>query len=324
VSALSQIIDKKYLLEKHYCFLGFEQNCRNSKFLIDQINYSIEQINLADLGYQINDYFTLENSLVEGPIEPEQPGQRLNQDHFNNLHRYFEELQGTSGNISLYYNKADFKTRYHIRQLNLLCHEFEAWNLSNRRAITAPDWRRPSQLMCWLNAPRFALEPEDLELFGVDTLNRPLGGVFVGVNKAVGKHHWEVFNDEGRDSRIGELTTTALKSQTEAAADFDIEWGLDPSDGPWQKENLNNFRQWLVNNGFDPNDKSLTIGHPQIGQVDLLQSFGTTDHNIIWKMLNEHLDVGAISFAGNRVVYDYRWTDDNYIELQIERIQKGN
>ena len=129
LSALSRIIDKKYLLEKHYCFLGFEQNCRNAKFLIDQINYSIEQINLADLGYQINDYFTLENSLVEGPIEPEQPGQRPNQDHFNNLHRYFEDLQGTSGNISPYYNKANSTTRYHIRQLNLLCHEFETWNL---------------------------------------------------------------------------------------------------------------------------------------------------------------------------------------------------
>jgi len=39
-------------------------------------------------------------------------------------------------------------------------------------------------------------------LFGVETMNRSLGGVYVGVNKAVGKHHWEVFNDEGRDSRI--------------------------------------------------------------------------------------------------------------------------
>jgi hypothetical protein len=44
----------------------------------------------------------------------------------------------------------------------------------------------------------FALEPEDYELFGIETINRKLGGVYLGVNKAVGKHHWEVFNDEGR------------------------------------------------------------------------------------------------------------------------------
>jgi hypothetical protein len=93
----------------------------------------------------------------------------------------------------------------------LLCHEFESWQLSYRKKLTAPEWIRPSQLMCWLNAPRFTLEEEDYELFGIDTINRPLGGVFVGVNKAVGKHHYEVFQDEGRNSRIGELQPQLLK-----------------------------------------------------------------------------------------------------------------
>jgi hypothetical protein len=58
--------------------------------------------------------------------------------------------------------------------------------------------------------------------------------VYVGVNKAVGKHHWEVFCDEGRDSRIGELTTTTLATQTLACADFDIEWANDPGAYEWQ------------------------------------------------------------------------------------------
>jgi hypothetical protein len=48
----------------------------------------------------------------------------------------------------------------------------------------------------------------------------------VGVNKAVSKAHWEVFNDEGRN--VDELTTTSLRNQTEAAGDFDIEWARDP------------------------------------------------------------------------------------------------
>ena len=141
----------------------------------------------------------------------------MNHDHMNNLHRYFEDLQGVSGNMSEYFLQADSTIRWHIRQLNLLCHEFESWALSYRKELEAPDWRRPSQLMCWLRAPRFELEEEDYELFGIDTIARDLGGVYVGVNKAVGKHHWEVFNDEGRDSRIGELVTSTLRSQTEAA-----------------------------------------------------------------------------------------------------------
>lgn len=162
------------------------------------------------------------------------------------------------------------------------------------------------------------MSEEDYELFGVDTINRSMGGVYVGVNKAVGKHHWEVFNDEGRDSRIGELTTSSLRAQTEAAGDFDIEWARDPSTYHWQIRKLAEFREWLVANGFDPNDKSLTIGHPQVGQVDLARSFGTTDYREIWSQLSTKLDVYKISTSSAETTYEYKWSDSNYAQLQME------
>ena len=175
--------------------------------------------------------------------------------------------------------------------------------------------------MCWLGAPRFTLDAEDYQLFGVDTINRSMGGVYVGVNKAVGKHHWEVFNDEGRDSRIGELTTTSLKAQTEAAGDFDIEWGVDPSNKPWQINHLKEFKTWLQANGFDPEDKTLTIGHPQVGQVDLMRSFGTEDYRTIWNQLNTRLNVHAISTSSARAVYEYQWSDSDYQQRQIRNLK---
>jgi hypothetical protein len=98
-----------------------------------------------------------------------------------------------------------------------------------------------------------SLDSEDYELFGIDTINRQMGGVYVGVNKAVGKAHWEVFNDEGRS--VDELVTTGLRNQTEAAGDFDIEWARDPGAYHWQIKKLAEFRTWLINNGFDPEDK---------------------------------------------------------------------
>ena len=79
------------------------------------------------------------------------------------------------------------------------------------------------------------------------------------------------------DSRIDELTTTTLKPQTEAAGDFDIEWGKATLHEPFMQTKLNDFRKWLITNNFDPEDPSLTIGHPKIGQVDLENSFGSTD-----------------------------------------------
>jgi len=323
LKALNHLIENNYHLEKNYCFFGFANGQRTPDYICNQINISIDAINQANLGYTITDHFSVENTINSGPIGPGLPGLTLNQSKMNQLHRYFEDLQGQSGCMSQYYTASDATTRWHIRQLNLLCHEYESLMLSIRKVQTAPQWQRPSQLMCWLNAPRFILDPEDYELFGIETINRPLGGVFVGVNKAVGKHHWEVFHDEGRDSRLNELTTTTLSSQTEAAGDFDIEWGKNPADYDFQKKQLEDFRNWLTDNGFDPADKSLTIGHPQIGQVNLTLSFGTEDFSKIWKQLNNHLDVYKIRTSTQEATYTYCWSDADYAQRQINII-RGN
>ena len=311
LAALNNIIRDDLHLEKNYCWLGWTESRRNAEYIIDQINASITAINSANLGYTINDRFT-----VEGTIQD-----NLDVDHerMNWLHRYFEDLQGHSGHMSAYWGKADAVTRWHIRQLNLLCHEYESLVLSMRKVIQAPEWRRPSQLMCWLNAPRFALDIEDYELFGIETINRKMGGVYVGVNKAVSKTHWEVFNDEG--SGIDELITTSMRNQIEAAGDFDIEWARDPGAYEWQIKKLVEFRQWLTDNGFDPEDPSLTIGHPQVAQVNLTKSFGTLDYNQIWQKLAVHLDVHKIRTSDANATYNYCWSDRDYAEQQIRRLK---
>jgi hypothetical protein len=316
LTALNHLLEQQYHLEKNYCWLGWIDSARSAQFLCDQINTAIAVINQANLGYIIQDHFTPDNTITAGPIGDGCPGGLAVHEKFNALHRYFEDLQGTSTRISSYYQRADDHVRWHIRQLNLLCHEYESLILSLRKR-TIPEWQRPSQLMCWLHAPRFALEDQDLELFGIETINRPLGGVYVGVNKAVGKHHWEVFNDEGDNSRIDELTTTVLNNQTEAAGDFDIEWGNNPGQYYWQQRHLDKFRQWLIRNGFDPADPSLTIGHPQIGQVDLVRSFGHSSYDKIWPQIVAHMDVYQVSTSQARCVYDYRWQDADYVDQQL-------
>lgn len=323
ISALDNILTANLHLEKNYCFMGFAKHQRNAEYLCKQINQSINAINSSGIGYTIQDYFSPGNTMRSGPVGDDLPGGTIIHEKFNNLHRYFEDLQGVSGNMSKFYNQANDETRWHIRQLNLLCHEFESWAMSYRHSIKSPDWQRPSQLMCWLNSPRFILEEEDYELFGIETIARPLGGVFVGVNKAVGKHHWEVFRDEGRDSRLSELTTSTMRSQTEAAGDFDIEWGQNPGKHPWMYKELDEFREWLTANGFDPNDKSLTIGHPQCAQVDLVRSFGTEDFKYVWEVLNDHLDVFSVSTSNCRAEYPYHWNDSDYMQQQVQKIKQG-
>lgn len=324
LAALNDLLREGYHLEKNYCFFGFADGPRNGDLITAAINRTIEHINQAGLGYTIDDWFATDNCIIPGTVTGcDGEGGDINHQHLNNLHRYFEDLQGVSGALSPYYEKADAVTRWHIRQLNLLCHEFESWALSWRKKQTAPEWQRPSQLMCWLNAPRFVLEDQDLELFGIETMNRPLGGVYVGVNKAIGKHHWEVFVDEAAydpDHRTDSLTTTTMRSQTEAAGDFDIEWANNPGNYEWQQRHLANFRTWLKNNGLDPDDKSLTIGHPQIGQVELARSFGTTDYKEIWAQLNQHLNVSAVRTSDAGAEYDYCWSDTDFADTQIRAL----
>jgi len=313
LAALEHLIQNQYHLEKNYSWLGWAESARNGPFLVDQINTSLAAINQAQLGYTIDDVFRMED-LVTKDLE-------LAHDRFNRLHRYFEDLQGQAGRMSRYYDLAEPDTRWHIRQLNLLCHEFESWALSWRKLHTAPEWQRPSQLMCWLGAPRFELTPADLVSFGLETINRPMGGVYVGVNKAIGKSHWEVFVDEaGRDPAhlADQLITSTLSPQTLAAGDFDIEWGQNPAGAPWQTRDLDRFRAWLINNGWDPEDPGLTLGHPQVGQVDLVRTFGTEDYREIWRQLNTDLNVTAIRTQSAQAEYPYNWWDPNYKELQIK------
>jgi len=313
VRALADVVRQNLHLEKNYCFLGFPNGERGGHYLCTKVNQSIDAINQSNIGYVINDYFDVEELLSED----------LELDHrrFNQLHRYFEDLQGVSGAMSQCYQHADPATRWHIRQLNLLCHEFETWALSWQKLHTASDWVRPSQLMCWLTAPRFPLQEEDLELFGIDSLYRDLGGVYVGVNKAIGKHHWEVFNDEGRDSRISELVTSSMRAQTLAAADFDIEWAQDARGYFWMAKKLEDFRTWLINNGFDSDDPALTIGHPKVAQVDLDKSFGTSDFRKIWSVLDQHQDVYSICINETMAIYEYSWQDHNYMQQQIDALK---
>lgn len=318
LTAFNDILQRNLHLEKNYCFFGFPDSDRNLDFLASEINRVIAGINGSDIDYTIKDYFTASN-MVETNYSPRLKTNitEVNHEKFNKLHLYFEETQGVSGNMSRHYINADSLTRWYIRQLNLLCHEAECLIISLSRKDLTPEWIRPSNVMCWLHAPRFVLDEEDYKLFGVNTIARDNGGVYVGVNKAVGKHHWEVFNDEGGDSRIDELTTTTLKSQTEAAGDFDIEWGRSTLNETFMQTLLNDFRTWLKANNFDPEDPSLTIGHPKIGQVDFEKSFGTDNFYSILKILTQHLDVYSIKTTDEFAEYDYTWKDCQKLQVSL-------
>ena len=141
MEALKDNLDKKRVLEKNFCWLGWADSTRDLHYLVGELNKSIAQINSFNFDpayekihpFSVDDFqysANLPTGLTHDRPSMEKPGLRLKHEACNLLHRYFEELQGTAWSLSKFYRQADFETKYAIRQLNNLCHEIESWVLS--------------------------------------------------------------------------------------------------------------------------------------------------------------------------------------------------
>lgn len=317
--ALTGLIQSGNMLEKNYCFMGFPKTARTLTYLCNQLNQAVAQINSFFSDYHIEETFSPE-SVVAFDYAENGPNHEL----LNQLHNHFERLQGTVWGLSDYYRRADYDTKYAIRQLNNLCHEMENLILSQRKAATAPYWVRPSQITTFINSPRHDLTDEHRQGFADNGYDRVLGGVYMHWTQ-IGKTLFEVFRDEGAP----ELTDTVCEAITELryySGEFDVEWGNDVTitgNNPWHIEEQTRFRQWLVDNGRDPNDIRLSLGYLPIGQIELQQSFGTTDYQKIWDLLSNHLDIYQIEVNGHRATYDYCWSDPDHQQMQIDMMKPG-
>lgn len=320
-------------LEKNYCWLGWADSARDADYLCIEINKSITQVNKFNATniwkeagltpYSIDDYFSPEIVIQAGDIGVNKPGLQLNHEPMNRLHRYFEDLQGETWNISRYYKLADHETKWAIRQLNDLCHELESWVMSNRKKVQAPEWQRPSQITTFLNAPRQDLQEQDYELFLKTRYDREFGGVYLHWAQ-VGKTQYEVFRDEhGAD--IDASTCSAINSLKFYSGEFDVEWGRDinETNHEWHRKEQTEFREWLQRNGFDWNNPTLSLGHIKLGQVNLKKSFGNKEFFEIIKIMSTHLDIYQIKIENVTGTFNYVWSDDNYKQMQIDFLRPG-
>jgi hypothetical protein len=319
IVALKELLQNKNLLEKNFCFMGFPDTARDINYLCNGLNSAVATINNFFYDYRIEDVYTPEN-VVAFDYAPN----GLNHELLNRLHNHFEVLQGTVWNLSDYYRRADYETKYAIRQLNNLCHELENLILSQRKAATLPYWVRPSQITTFLNARRYDLADEHRKLFAVNGYDRVLGGVYMHWTQ-IGKTYYEVFRDEGAPK----LTNTVCEAITDLkyySGEFDVEWGNDVVYGgphPWHNTEQDNFRRWLADNGLDYQDPKLSCGYLPIGKVDLIKSFGTMDYKIIWDILSKHLDIYKIEIDGVIGKFEYSWADSSYKQMQIDIMRPG-
>jgi hypothetical protein len=345
IIALKEILSANNQLEKNYCFMGFPESARTLEYLCEQTNIAVEIINKFDFtlygldNYIIEEWFNLDTVRFPAsyPIEGsfDKPGTVTNSKRveiglypkhsiLNRLHTHFERLQGTVDNLSEYYKVADYNTKYAIRQLNILCHEMESLILSQRKKASTPEWIRPSQITTFLGINRFPLDKSHITGFASNGYDRRFGHVYMHWAQ-IGKTLMEVFHDEAAPDLTSTICET-INSLKYYSGEFDIEWAKDVTKAdnyPWVTKQAAEFTAWLIQQGLDITDPSLSLGYLPIGQVDLIASFGTSDMVTVWDMLSTHLDIYKIEVDGVSNTFDYCWSDDDYKQKQIDMMKPG-
>jgi hypothetical protein len=336
LDALKDNLKNKRILEKNFCWLGWADSKRNLHYLVEELNKNIAQINSFAFDppyenihpftvddFQYSDKLPIGYMIDNDPMKT--PGLRLKHDACNLLHRYFEDLQGTAWQLSNYYKQADYKTKYAIRQLNNLCHEIESWVHAYRKSKIEPEWMRCSQITTFLNAPRYDLHEEDYELFKQNRYDRELGGVYLHWSQ-VGKTLYEVWRDEDAPE-MDETTCSEINHQKYYSGEFDIEWGQTITEKDrFKKEEMDDYRSWLSENGFDWNDPKLSLGYIKIGQVDMKLAFGSKSFLEIYKDMSSNLNISSINVIGLRSwedEYPYTLDSEDWKQIQIDYLKKG-
>ena len=317
-TALQDVLRRNLYLEKNFCFLGFPDTPRDLEYICRELKWATDQINgfFEPEEYHISEKFT--------PATMRPDGLNPDQNVMNILHNHFEHLQGTVWGLSEWYKRADYDTKFAIRQLNNLCHEAESLMLSQRKKVELPDWVRPSQITTFLNAPRYEFPDDFKTTFDESRYDRRFGEVYLHWTQ-IGKTLFEVYRDEqGVD--IDSATCDAITHLRYYSGEFDIEWAQDVcfnGPHPWHTKELAGFRAWLVRNGFKLDDIQYNFGYHPVGQVALLESFGTSDFRQVWPILSKYLDIYRIQAGDSSAVYQYNYTDRDYYQQQIERLRPG-
>jgi hypothetical protein len=249
-------------------------------------------------------------------LDPEPTGNiglKPKHDVLNKLHNHFEILQGTVEDPSPYSSVAPPQVRRAIGDLNHICHEMESLVLSQRKAVTNPEWVRPSQITTFNGRHRYDLTDEHREGFRANKYDREFGHVYMHWTQ-IGKTLIEVYRDEDAPD-LDDTTCDAITHLKYYSGEFDVEWAKSVTrEDKWHADEQLLFENWLLKHGYDPNDPKLSLGYLHIGKVDLDKSFGTEDMFDIWNQLESHLDIYSIEIDGVKQIFNYCWSDENEMD----------
>lgn len=255
---------------------------RDYKVLCDEMNWSIKQINKemnTRHGYPIIK-MDFNKKLLDDP--------NLFRDAANEIHHHFELLIGQVWNPSQWWKKDISEvTRNAIRTINNVVHQMEALFAKNQAmffSLNNVDTRnqtRDSDLV------RFPLGQGCYKYFKDEI--EP--GMITDYYCQLGKRHVEAYLDN--DDHIDRTNVSGTRYVT---GEFII--------SIYGSKKIKGFRQWLINNDFDPDDITQGYGKGVLGYIKDFDAEELVKRNDIYKVT---ADDGYIPISKT---FNYTWKDE--------------
>lgn len=294
-------------IEKNFCWLGWKDPNRDVPFLAKRLDQCVDTINqFADNNVEIWDGYRIDKNWDD----------IVSDDALNQLHHHFELLMGQVWDPAQYMRKASPEAAYAIRQLNNLVHELQ----SRRFAETHPEYVGVT-IVSYLNPVRELFADEYYDSF---SLNRDFGDIFLHYAQT-GKTPIEAFEDN--DDYIFNNNINALRYMS---GEFNICW-FDSVSVEHIKSTKEKLRQWLFERDVvmqeqddfcyyvDHNGDKQGIGWLTVAKIEHDFKTNAELKEEVIKRLNIYK---LCCYKNNKkiseVVWDYKWSDPDYIKNEIE------
>lgn len=316
-------------LEKSHCLNGWVKTLggtnnpglRDIPTLCDELNWAVKVINefYKDKGYpHIDLLFTPEGVTNED----------THRDLLNQLHHHFELLIGQVWDVSDWFRMANNETIYAIRVLNNNCHQIE--NIVNQaknaqRGLSSFDRSTLHQsIMLSFNGINWLVPDKEKKVYKRYSVTNAAydywspsyeWGHLYAYYCQLGKRHEEVFYDG--DEHIDHKNISGIRYFTgEATMNMSTMFAPDSRLPSSYKPE---FVKWLVDNGFDPNDKAQAYGHGVVARIQLPMD----DHREYHKEITKRNDVHKFGWRENGVEYirtfDYTWKEQVLGEIKLSK-----
>jgi molybdenum cofactor biosynthesis enzyme MoaA len=313
IEALKRTFRTRHMLEKNYCFIGWPDGPRDARWLARELNRRIDLLNAFNARKVWKEPYVIADRCSDEP----------QQEELNRIHHHFEMLSGRVWDLSQYTRHADASTRYHIRQLNNLVHELEAFRLSRREQAIEPDRAQPHLFASFVQErarTRFPLEDEDYQQFGFDF---SFGAVHMYYCQT-GKTHFDAWKD--KDVSIFDDNINGLRYYS---GEFIVRFGKSVPPEEVARD-VAPFYQWLQDKGaelsanksyfVDRQGVRQTLGFATVARL-VEGQFGDRDLPEIHRLLGRYLDLHKIRIheasGVTESVFESAWTDDDFDERQI-------